>query len=527
MMSSIHEVRRKKMTAMILLIDFEKAYDSVPTNCLLHKLYKFGIRGKILQLIASFLTTRTTKLKVNEFISVAHILTMLGLPQGAVLSPILFIIYVSDLLDHRRLPESLRERAQGFKFADDGSVAAIGVNMLECWAIMKGICDHISEWCKKWRLIVNCNPNKTEVLALFSTDDIVNFLPQLEISGQPIKYVHKSKVLGVVIDDQLSFMPHARSKLQACWFAWNNLCRHTTKIAGLNSSSLSILFKCVVLTKLLYAAPVWLEENMSTFKDFLSRVRLKISGAEFHLPKATAHMLINVPPLDILSVSCTTRFILKCLSSGDQMTSLIFQIEYTPGHKFYKHAVLAKQYLKWRTDVSMAARNIELHLAQRKHLLYDKTVISKYVGKLWDNQLHLDSGLRNRHVTTVMAQTLLKPFFNRWESRDVQVQYLDFLHGRSARFQNFSKSVKLTTSQICLDCNNVEDSHLHKLFECAAFSGPERDCFVQSIEGRVDIFEELVLFSEDPSQKPAYKALVKFICSTGVQYDYRNVLNRK
>ena len=525
MLSSIHEVRRKKMTAMILLIDFEKAYDSVPTDCLLYKLYTFGIRGKILQLIASFLTTRTTKLKVNEFIGATHILTMIGLPQGAVLSPILFIIYVSDLLDHRRLPESLRERAQGFKFADDGSVAAIGVNMLECWAIMKGICAHISMWCKKWRLIVNCNPNKTEVLALFSSDDVVNFLPPLEISGKPIKYVHKSKVLGVVIDDRLSFIPHARGKLKACWFAWNNLCRHTTKIAGLNSSSLAILFKCIVLTKLLYASPVWLEENMNVFKDFLSRVRLKISGAEFHLPKSSAHMLISIPPLDILSISCTTRFVLKCLSSSDQMTSLIYQLEHTPGHKYYKHTIQVKQFLKWRTDSDTASRNIELHLSQRKHLLYNKTVISKYVGMLWDRQLHLECGLRDRQVKTIMAQTLLKPFLQRWETREAQVQYLDFLHGRSARFQDFRKSVKLTTSQTCLDCRSVEDSHLHKLFDCAALAGSERNRFVQSIGGKTDIFEELVLFSEEPEPKSAYKSLVRYICCTGAQYDYRAVLN--
>lgn len=526
MISSIHEVRRKKMTAMILLIDFEKAYDSVPINCLLYKLHKFGIRGKILKLVTCFLTTRTTKLKVNEFIGMAHILTMIGLPQGAVLSPILFILYVSDLLDHRCLPEALRERAQGFKFADDGSVAAIGVNMLECWAIMKGICAHISTWCSKWRLIINCNPNKTEVLALFSSDDIVNFLPPLEISGKTIKYVHKSKVLGVVLDDRLSFIPHARSKLQACWFAWNNLCRHTTKIAGLNSSSLSMLFKCVVLTKLLYAAPVWLDENMSVFKDFMSRVRLKISGAEFHLPKSAAHMLINIPPLDILSISCATRFILKCLSSRDQMSSLVYQIEYTPGHKFYKHSILVKQFLKWRTETDIAPRNIDLQSVDRKHLLYNKIVISKYIGKIWDRQLHLECGLSNRQVKTDMAQTLLKPFLQRWESRDDQVQYKDFIHGRSARFQNFRKSVKLTTADTCLDCNTAVDSNIHKLFYCDAFSGIERDRFVQSITGNTDAFEECVLFSDEAEHKVSYKSLVQYICSAGVPYDYRVILNR-
>ena len=183
MLASLHEIRRRKLTAMILLIDFEKAYDSVPVKCLLYKLHELGIRGKILQLIANFLSTRTTRLKVNDFIGAVHILALIGLPQGAVISPILFIIYVSDLLDHRRLPESLRERAQGFKFADDGSVAAIGVNMLDCWSTMKAICNHISSWCKRWRLVVNCNPNKTEVLPLFSTEEITNFLPPLEIAG--------------------------------------------------------------------------------------------------------------------------------------------------------------------------------------------------------------------------------------------------------------------------------------------------------------------------------------------------------
>ena len=52
-----------------------------------------------------------------------------------------------------------------------------------------------------------------------------------------------------------------------------------------NASSLRMLFKSVVLTKLLYAAPIWLKENLDTFKDFYSRVLLKISGATHHPPK--------------------------------------------------------------------------------------------------------------------------------------------------------------------------------------------------------------------------------------------------
>ena len=82
--------------------------------------------------------------------------------------------------------------------------------------------------------------------------------------------------------------------------------------------------------------------------------------------------------------------------------------------------------------------------------------------------------VKDRQVKTAMAQTLLKPFLQRWESRDDQAQYLDFIHGRSARFQNFRKLVKLTNIHTCLDCNLAEDSHIDKLLDCDALSGPER-----------------------------------------------------
>ena len=68
MLSSLHEIKRRKMTAFILLIDFEKAFDSVPIPCLIIKLHNNGVGGKFLELIHSFLANRSVQLKVNGFI---------------------------------------------------------------------------------------------------------------------------------------------------------------------------------------------------------------------------------------------------------------------------------------------------------------------------------------------------------------------------------------------------------------------------------------------------------------------------
>ena len=90
-------------TIICLFIDFEKAFDSVWKKALLVKLAKLGIKGNILKLIENFLESRKVRLKVNGTKGEVRDCCDFGLPQGSVLSPILFKIFMMDLLEELNL----------------------------------------------------------------------------------------------------------------------------------------------------------------------------------------------------------------------------------------------------------------------------------------------------------------------------------------------------------------------------------------------------------------------------------------
>ena len=86
---------------MLIYLDFAKAFDKVPHQCLLTKAKAYGINGKTLMIIRSFLNERKQQVSVNCVRSNSSDVTS-GLPQGSVLGPILFLLYINDMSDSIR-----------------------------------------------------------------------------------------------------------------------------------------------------------------------------------------------------------------------------------------------------------------------------------------------------------------------------------------------------------------------------------------------------------------------------------------
>ena len=533
MSASIAEARKKRLNVILLFCDFEKAFDSISTSAMIFKLNMLGISGDFLQLVHSFLTDRNVTLKVNDYIGHQRLVGLFGLPQGSVLSPLLFVIFVTDLFKDIHLLSGSNESALVFKYADDGSVMVAAKSLSDCFNLMQKICDQMSEWCRKWRLAVNCKRNKTEAVIVKSKDVSSTVLGKLVISGQTIEFVSKSRVLGISVDEDMSFQDHARNVLKSCWYEWYRLSSHTTRKRGLNTSTLSLLFKTAVLTKLMYGAPVWLQANVDVFKGFISKVLLKISGSQFYSSNAVLEVALLIPPLQQNLDFMTMKFVMKGLSLDDELKAVILQIEESPNHPYYRHTILIKEFLAWkRTGKFSTCRSLQLLDITDEEMQYGKLEMHQYMCAKWDQNIicntleHFigswnfteqdeNNDSSNELISTHRA--FQNSLFLRVDKRCNSSNIMDFLHGHCLRFRNFRHTVEKDhgITDECLDCNHEKDSIAHKLFHCPTFAGSKRDALTAYItDDDIPLLKVKLLFATHSELIVAFKQLVYHICDT-------------
>ena len=311
-----------------------------------------------------------------------------------------------------------------------------------------------------------------------------------------IEFVEHSTVLGVTIDSKLTFTKHAANKVQQCWFAWYNITKNCTRYRGLNASSLALLFKCVILTKLMYAAPVWLATNLDKFKDLYARAILKISGATHYPPLSIMSQAVNIAPLKITYEAITVKFLLKCLNSDNNMTGLIHQIEESRAHRFYHHIMFVHDYLKWK-NVSLYSGRQKLNLLniEGQLLVYSKEDIEDFTSHEW-SQLSLNQ--HNDHPTwasdSASRNFLTRHLLPRSSSRLTDTKVLSLLHGHDVVFHKFERTVTVQGPRVtpfCDFCKTIEDDHMHRLQGCPRYNSAYRDSLMPLLEDHYDILSSM------------------------------------
>ena len=226
----------------IIFFDISKAFDKVWHKGLIYKLEKSGVSGNLLRWFKNYLRDREQQVVIRGAKSRSlHISA--GVPQGSILGPLLFLIFINDIVDNIECPINL--------FADDTSLYVLVNDPIDSARQLQNDIDRIDEWSDSW--LVNFNPAKSETL-LMTRKRIVIDHPDLLMSGVKINPVTSHKHLGVTFSSDGSWHSHIMNIKQKAWSRVNIM--KCLKFR-LDRKSLEMIYFAYVRPILEYADVIW------------------------------------------------------------------------------------------------------------------------------------------------------------------------------------------------------------------------------------------------------------------------------
>ena len=238
----------KKLTACVLL-DMSKAFDSVDHQILLRKIQSVGASTSALKWFNSYLTNIYQVVRIHSSVS-DPLPVECGVPQGSILGPLLFSIYVNDL------PEVPRHCSTEC-YVDDTKLF-VSFNLHDSQRIVQEMNEdllQVRNWCFGNRLLLN--PDKTKLI-VFGSRQMTSKLHEFHLSllGEDISPVQSARDLGVIFDPNLTFDNHITTSLSECIarLAQTNWVKHCLD----KNTLLTVIFiHALVFSKMYYCSNVW------------------------------------------------------------------------------------------------------------------------------------------------------------------------------------------------------------------------------------------------------------------------------
>ena len=359
--------------------------------------------------------------------------------------------------------------------------------------------ESVQDWTSKWRMVVNCAPNKTEYIVFGTAEANLQDIPDsIDLGQKVIKKVPETKVLGLLVDEKLSYLPHSKKVNQKISGSWANMCKYTNRNYGFNQRVITQITKSYFLSSLHYAGLVW--QNSKSTKE-IEGVWYKITksavGAVFNVRQSTAEIILGLPPLYLQNMINQLKHYLKLNikpSREDKLRDFIkgcfSQQHPTPAEVTCSMKEVFK-FLKWKQQLHPRDLNetdiiiIETQDLSKyfelspKSCSYTKQTITKYMELLWYRRLQNEFLIEGiQHTPKPSCSKLPIPSDT---TRKEEVLLMSLMYPNNLFNDYLYRHTYQVPSPLCQKCQQQEETPYHLILQCSDRAHEARQLLTETL----------------------------------------------